>query len=951
METSGRDVPPGPANAEALPAAQPPASETLAEVPRRRAGGAKRKASTLSSSAGTSFSAPPKRQAKERNLLHHVFPVHNGPCTRARQSPHKVAAAATHKPAGHVAVPAWATEAKAKDVSADGGQIKAEEEEVSEEPLVDVEFEAIRSRGASVHAVPTPAGWFSWNIIHPVEKHMLPSFFDGKSENRTSEVYMEIRNSIMKKFHSNPQKQVELKDFSELSVGDANARKEVLEFLDHWGLINFHPFPPSIPDASKSDADDTVKTSSLVDKLYQFETIQSFLQIKEEPLVPAAPPCLLPESALTDELVRPVGPSVEYHCNSCSADCSRKRYHCQKQADFDLCTDCYNEGKFGSGMLPADFILMESAEVPGLSGGSWTDQETLLLLEALELFGVNWNEIAEHVATKTKAQCILHFLQMPIEDSFLEGDDDDTDNNLDSKNQTSSNKESTATELMESDKKEAKKDGESSPADALEAETKKFESSENIDERITSKTDPLVNKSTDDEHIFQENGASFAIDALKAAFQAVGYFPEQGLGSFAEAGNPVMALAAFLSGVVEFDALISSCRSSLKAISEDSPGIQLATRHCFVLEDPPTDSKDPSLCVSPDIETSNAGIHKDESKMSILDTTGKSEEQNKIAASTENDGNSSSLLQDSSPKETDVEDVNDTTPKKAVPTTVQESVDQSLSGDQCMASNTKGLTGAALPVEPMPNIMKETEDLAFQGEVTKSKSEVIKTKAKKVSCPNSVDQKSNSMRSSDDVASTDRVQQHADSTKAVDKISTAVISEERECMQTGGSTDETKDKAVEGDRKESCNNDEKIFNPTAVDDDCTTDRLKRAAVTALSAAAVKAKLLAKLEEDEIRKLVSLIIEKQLHKLEVKLAFLTDIEGVVLRMREQTEKARHRLMLERSQIIAARFGAAPASLHSANPSSLPINRLAMGYGATGLKPLHMASRNPPPVRRP
>lgn len=181
--------------------------------------------------------------------------------------------------------------------------------------------------------------------------------------------------------------------------------------------------------------------------------------------------------------------------------------------------------------------------------------------------------------------------------------------------------------------------------------------------------------------------------------------------------------------------------------------------------------------------------------MSILDTADKSEEQNKIAASTENDGNSSSLLQDSSPKETDVEEVNDATPKKAVLTTVQESVDQSLCGDQCMASNAKGVTGAALPVEPTPNVMKETEDLAFQGEVTKSKSEVIKTKAKEVSCPNSVDQKSNSMRSSDDLASTDRVQQHADSTKAVDKISTSVISEEQECVQTGGSTDETTDKA------------------------------------------------------------------------------------------------------------------------------------------------------------
>lgn len=37
----------------------------------------------------------------------------------------------------------------------------------------------------------------------------------------------------------------------------------------------------------------------------------------------------------------------------------------------------------------------------------------------------------------------------------------------------------------------------------------------------------------------------------------------------------------------------TSIRSSLKAISEDSPSMQLATRHCFLLEDPPSDNKDP----------------------------------------------------------------------------------------------------------------------------------------------------------------------------------------------------------------------------------------------------------------------------------------------------------------------------------------------------------------------
>lgn len=64
---------------------------------------------------------------------------------------------------------------------------------------------------------------------------------------------------------------------------------------------------------------------------------------------------------------------------------------------------------------------MDSAkDYDDLDGESWSDQETLLLLEAMEIYNENWNEIAEHVGTKSKAQCILHFLRLPMEDGLLE---------------------------------------------------------------------------------------------------------------------------------------------------------------------------------------------------------------------------------------------------------------------------------------------------------------------------------------------------------------------------------------------------------------------------------------------------------------------------------------------------------------------------------------------------
>lgn len=50
----------------------------------------------------------------------------------------------------------------------------------------------------------------------------------------------------------------------------------------------------------------------------------------------------------------------------------------------------------------------------------WTEQETLLLLEGLELYKDDWNKVCDHVGSRTQEECILHFLRLPIEDPYLE---------------------------------------------------------------------------------------------------------------------------------------------------------------------------------------------------------------------------------------------------------------------------------------------------------------------------------------------------------------------------------------------------------------------------------------------------------------------------------------------------------------------------------------------------
>jgi SWI/SNF related-matrix-associated actin-dependent regulator of chromatin subfamily C len=252
-------------------------------------------------------------------------------------------------------------------------------------------------------------------------------------------------------------------------------------------------------------------------------------------------------------------------------------------------------------MSKTDFILMDSAEVSGARGTSWTDEETLLLLEALEIFGGKWAEIAEHVATKTKTQCMLHFLQMQIEDSF-HGDEDVHQNIHESKQALVEKGTPEVPEKMEVDEKkvegkdtEDEKPSEKTEGNNAEAKTEEGTPVEDKDTNNSAGVDSVavpnaddpkpssdadlakedpVNPDTSDKNASNvatdasgenasnvatdtsgenasnvatdasgENASNDAIDILKSAFEAVGHFPGDE-GSFADAGNPVMALVS-----------------------------------------------------------------------------------------------------------------------------------------------------------------------------------------------------------------------------------------------------------------------------------------------------------------------------------------------------------------------------------------------------------------------
>ncbi|KZV46507.1 hypothetical protein F511_10612 [Dorcoceras hygrometricum] len=544
-------------------------------------------------------------------------------------------------------------------------------------------------------------------------------------------------------------------------------------------------------------------------------------------------------------------------------------------------------------MSVSDFILMESAEAGGVSGGKWTDQETLLLLEAIELFRDNWSEIAEHVATKTKAQCILHFVQMPIGDVFFNSDDENNvvpkENglpvSLTTENSSPKADHDTGTDVKDvADKTENEGDATDNQASSSPMEIPKPEEEDDSDRSLE----------------FTEN---FTQKALKDAFEAVGslFSPGEKL-SFVEAGNPVMVLAAFLVRLVQPNVASASVHSFLKASSAKHSSEQLAARHCLPLEDPPDEKKKLADAERAATETVEGEIHKDENAHV--------ERQNEETSNSAVEGIS---IQD------DDKDEN------------KESTSEEHKGKKDTSSEQKLVASTSSDILEFPSKHSLKDAEASGGSVSHTQLNF-----------NHVKESENGASAMEELCRTQAPPTDKNSTSNSEKQDTEPFFMSNSVTEIEQSTGDKEAKEHVGKKN----------NTLVTKTDLDINKLKRAAVTALSAAAVKAKLLAEEEESQIRQLAILLAEKQLHKLETKLAFFGDLESVVLRVKEQLDRSKQRLFQERAQIIAQRLGM-PASARPTSHHLLPSRAAApaSNFPNQALRPLMGANSLRPPISRP
>ncbi|XP_073999997.1 SWI/SNF- related protein mor isoform X2 [Rhodnius prolixus] len=259
--------------------------------------------------------------------------------------------------------------------------------------------------------VPSYSAWFDYNSIHSIEKRALPEFFNGKNKSKTPEIYVAYRNFMIDTYRLNPTEYLTSTASRRNLAGDVCAIMRVHAFLEQWGLINYQvdadsrPTPMGPPPTSHFHVlADTPSGLMPVNppKTQQQSAAKTLLDMDSRKTD-------TPSQQQAQPQTQPQQPQPQQQQTQQQQPPQVKKDPDTPGMNFGLKLDQYAR-------KPAALKNKQAASVTR----DWTEQETLLLLEALELYKDDWNKVCEHVGSRTQDECILHFLRLPIEDPYLE---------------------------------------------------------------------------------------------------------------------------------------------------------------------------------------------------------------------------------------------------------------------------------------------------------------------------------------------------------------------------------------------------------------------------------------------------------------------------------------------------------------------------------------------------
>lgn len=336
------------------------------------------------------------------------------------------------------------------------------------------------AQGKQSIILPSYSTWFDMHRIAPVEKKSLPEFFNSRNRSKTPAVYKDYRDFMINTYRLNPIEYLTVTACRRNLAGDVCAIMRVHAFLEQWGLINYQvPTPPALPTQNSSNSplqiDPETRPSAIGPPFTGHFRIQADTPRALQPFQPTFKPELDRAGKIyhdkeisdrkrlnlsigrniyeqkskeipTDKSSETNGAdattkAIEEHekesrksvfCYACGIDCTRCRYHYKKPnppgaptkyVEYHLCATCIQNHRMPENHDVTDYVKQEDPHYTRIPDrdAPWSDKELLLLLEALEEEETDsWDRISDYVGTRTREECVVKFLQLEIEDKYLE---------------------------------------------------------------------------------------------------------------------------------------------------------------------------------------------------------------------------------------------------------------------------------------------------------------------------------------------------------------------------------------------------------------------------------------------------------------------------------------------------------------------------------------------------
>jgi len=266
----------------------------------------------------------------------------------------------------------------------DGNEPMDMEDEI-EEDLYDSE-----NHIPQTHAIimPSYSSWFNMRKIHQIERESLPEFFQTKHPSKSPKIYMNYRNFMVNSYRLNPNEFLTLTSVRRNLVGDVGTLMRVHRFLNKWGLINYQVKPQFKPGYS-------------IEKLPNGESVG--LPFTGDYHVKYDSP-------------RGQFPFETFKFNSNKVDVEKLKQILQENKIEITQNDHDNNNLVNSNKkhtLEDDSKVAEQSK----KQKTWSEEEISKLVTGIKEHKNDWYKIAELVG-KTPQECVLKFLQIPIEDKF-----------------------------------------------------------------------------------------------------------------------------------------------------------------------------------------------------------------------------------------------------------------------------------------------------------------------------------------------------------------------------------------------------------------------------------------------------------------------------------------------------------------------------------------------------